>query len=62
MHGPVKMVNPEQRGSGPSAHVNVLASISSDSTVEGESQVGAHVVLIEWPFKRALNIIVALLA
>lgn len=55
MNGPVKMVNPKQGGSAPSAQINVLPAFPHIQQWKGERQVGAHVVLIERPFKRSFK-------
>lgn len=56
MKVPGKKVNPEPAGSVPSAQINIPPAFPRIwLLLQGESQVGAHVVLIEHPFKRSFK-------
>lgn len=55
MKTPEKRVNPEQAGSVPSAQINIPPAFPQIQRSQGGSQVGAHVVLIEGPFKRSFK-------
>lgn len=62
MKVPGKKANPEPAGSVPSAEINIPPAFPRIGLLlQGESQVGAHVVLIDTHSSGALNVRVALL-